>query len=99
MVGDTGKHDCVEDAKIDAFVEVMNHTILVTPCYWIGIRIVISNTRCCQSRSCCSLRLTTFPVARKLAPSIDPVVKAQHDPHLPCIQIIMHKTKHPNQFF
>jgi len=38
MVGGTGKHGCVEDAKIDAFVAAMNHTILVPPCYWIGIR-------------------------------------------------------------
>jgi hypothetical protein len=31
-------------------------------------------------------------VARKLAPSIDPVVlKAQQDPHLPCIIKIKHK--------
>jgi len=33
-------------------------------------------------------------VAIKLAPSIDPVVlKAQHDPHLPCFHI-MHKVCH-----
>lgn len=58
-----------------------------------------------QSTSCCSLRLRSFPLARKWAPSIDPVVlKAQHDPHLPCIQI-MHKhcvkfcTKYLKQYF
>jgi len=62
----------------------MHLTILEKRCF-------LYNTWLSQSTSCCSLRLRSFPVARKLAPSIDPVVlKAQHDPHLPCFQI-MHK--------
>lgn len=31
MLGGTGKHGCVEDAKIDEFVAAMYHTILVSP--------------------------------------------------------------------
>ena len=46
-----------------------------------------------QSTSCCSLRLRSFPVAIKLAPSIAPVVlNAQHAPHTPWRLIIDHPT-------
>jgi len=40
-----------------------------------------------QSTSCCSLRLTSSPVAKKWAPSNAPVVlKDQHEPHEPYTQ-------------
>ena len=38
-----------------------------------------------QSTSCCSLKLRSFPVLRKWAPSTAPVaLKVQHEPHIPC---------------
>lgn len=38
-----------------------------------------------QSTSCCSLRLSSCPVARKFAPSRAPeALKDQHDPQEPC---------------